>query len=123
MPLEINSALSIPDELLEVRYSRSGGPGGQNVNKVSSRVELFLDLARWTALPEDARQRLEAREKRRISREGVLRMVCQEYRDQTRNREECFEKLRQLVLECLVRPVQRRATKPSLHQTSRSRAV
>jgi ribosome-associated protein len=113
VPLEINEWLSVPDELVSIRATRAGGPGGQNVNKVSSRVELLIDLVRWTALPPDARQRLEARERRRISREGTWRIVCQLHRDQTRNREACLESLRRIVRECLVSPPRRRATRPS----------
>ena len=113
MPLPINDWLSIPDDLLEVRFSRASGPGGQNVNKVSSRVEVLLNLGAWQALPAFAREKLEGRERKRISKEGVLRMVCQEGRDQSRNRELCYEKLVELIRECLDRPTPRRATKPS----------
>jgi ribosome-associated protein len=113
MPLAINDWLTLPDDLVEVRFSRAGGPGGQNVNKVSSRVELLVNLAGWTDLPPYAREKLEARERKRISREGVLRLVCQDYRDQSRNREACLEKLAELLRECLHRPIQRRPTRPS----------
>ena len=121
MPLPINDWLSIPDDRLEVRFSRSGGPGGQNVNKVSSRAEVFLNLEGWNELPWYAREKLEAREGKRISREGVLRMVCQDSRDQATNRETCLEKLVALIRECLERPPPRHATKPS--RASRQRRV
>lgn len=113
MPLVINEWLSIPDELVEVRCSRASGPGGQNVNKVSSRVEVLLNLAQWPDLPPYARAKLEDREHKRISKEGVLRVVCQEGRDQARNRELGMEKLVELIRESLERPPPRRATKPS----------
>ena len=119
MPTAINDWLSIPDELLDVRFSRAGGPGGQNVNKVSSRVELLLNLAAWPDLPGYARAKLEGREHKRISKEGVLRIVCQEGRDQSRNRELAMEKLVELIRESLDRPPPRHATKPSRRAKAR----
>ena len=113
MPITINDWFSIPDEFVEVRFSRAGGPGGQNVNKVSSRAEVLVSLEGLAALPPYAREKLEARERKRISKDGWLRIVCQESRDQATNRETCFEKLRDLIAECLERPPPRRATKPS----------
>ncbi|MBI4861758.1 MAG: aminoacyl-tRNA hydrolase [Candidatus Riflebacteria bacterium] len=121
VPLVINESLVIPDELIVVQASRSGGPGGQNVNKVSSRVELFFDLASWPDLPQDARERLRSRAGRKVSRDGVLRLVCQRSRDQQANREACLAELKELVLASLVAPRVRRATRPS--RAARARRV
>jgi ribosome-associated protein len=121
MPIPINDWFSIPDEFVEVKFTRAGGPGGQNVNKVSSRAEVLVRLEGFAALPAYAREKLEARERNRISKEGVLRLVCQESRDQATNRDTCFEKLRALVAECLERPPERRPTKPS--RAARARRV
>lgn len=121
MPIPINDWFSIPDDLVEVRFSRSGGPGGQNVNKVSSRAEVLVKLEAFAPLPEYAREKLASLERKRISKEGVLRLVCQESRDQATNRDTCFEKLRELVGRCLERPPVRRPTRPS--RASKARRV
>jgi ribosome-associated protein len=119
--ITINDWLSLPDDLVEVRFSRAGGPGGQNVNKVSSRVEMFVNVQAWTELPWYARDKLESLERNRISKEGVLRIVCQDGRDQGKNREMCLEKFVELIRTCLERPPPRRATKPS--RSSKARRV
>ena len=111
--LEISPQLAIADEELVERFVRSSGPGGQNVNKVASAVELRFDAARSPSLPEDVRARLLARRDRRITDEGVIVISAQRFRTQERNREDARERLAALVLAATVAPVKRVATKPT----------
>ena len=109
--LEINAHLRIPDDELEWSYVRSGGPGGQNVNKVASKAVLRWNLAASPSLPEDVKARLRARQANRITAEGDLVLTSQRYRDQERNRQDCLDKLREMIAEAAVRPKARRKTK------------
>ena len=84
--LEINAHLRIPDDELEWSYVRSGGPGGQNVNKVASKAVLRWNLAASPSLPEDVKARLRARQANRITAEGDLVLTSQRYRDQDHRR-------------------------------------
>ena len=111
--LEINAHLRIPDDELEWSYVRSGGPGGQNVNKVASKAVLRWNLAASPSLPEDVKARLRARQANRITAEGDLVLTSQRYRDQERNRQDCLDKLREMIAEAAVRPKARRKTKPT----------
>jgi ribosome-associated protein len=102
----------IPEERLEVRVSRSGGPGGQNVNKVSSRVEIrfSLDGADW--IPPAVRERLRELYPSRITRTGDFRLVSSRFRDQPRNLRDCIEKLGDLLSAASRRPAPRIPTRP-----------
>jgi ribosome-associated protein len=111
--LEITQTIHIPDNELSWSFARSGGPGGQNVNKVASKAVLRWQLAQNTTLPDDVRQRLETQQRGRITTEGDLLITSQRYRDQESNRTDCLEKLRQLVLEATHRPRPRKKTRPS----------
>jgi ribosome-associated protein len=105
--------LLIPDEELEERFVRSSGPGGQNVNKVASAVELRFDVRASTTLPEAVRDRLLARRDRRMTAEGVLVIHAQRFRTQERNREDARERLHALIEACREAPKPRVATKPT----------
>ena len=111
--LEITPTLSIPDGELVERFVRSGGPGGQNVNKVSTAVELRFDIANSPSLPAEVKARLLARRDRRITAEGVLVLSAQRFRTQDRNREDARARLAALVAAATVAPKKRVATKPT----------
>lgn len=113
-PLLVNSRLTIPAEQLRVSYSRSSGPGGQNVNKVNSRASLRWQVVDQPLLPPDWQQRLIARNGGRITREGELLLNSERYRDQPRNLEDCRQRLAELLRDCAAPPVKRKKTRPSL---------
>jgi len=99
--------------LAEFRFSRAGGPGGQNVNKVSSRVTARLALAALPGLDAEARGRLAARLGRRVNDEGVLSVNVQDTRDQARNRVIAVQRLTALLAAASRPPRRRKATRPS----------
>ncbi|HEB99180.1 MAG TPA: aminoacyl-tRNA hydrolase [Thiotrichales bacterium] len=110
--LRINEQLVIPDQEIEIQAIRARGPGGQNVNKVSSAIQLRFDIVAST-LPGEVKQRLLKMHDRRISREGVVVIKAQRSRSQERNREAARERLRELIQRALERPRLRRPTRPS----------
>jgi len=111
--LRITSRIAIPWREIQLSYARSGGPGGQNVNKVASKAVLRFDLRGSPSLPAPARERALARLASRLSRDGVIVLSSDAYRDQPRNREAVVERLRELLGAALVVPKRRRPTKPS----------
>jgi ribosome-associated protein len=110
--LEITPSLQIPDSEFTWTFARSGGPGGQNVNKVASKALLRWDIAVNTSVPEDVKSRLALQQKRFFTQDGVI-ITSQRYRDQDRNREDCLEKLRAIILQAMVVPKARKKTRPS----------
>ncbi len=103
----------IPDSELVERFVRSAGPGGQNVNKVSTAVELRFDVAQSPSLPEPVRERLLARRDRRITTDGVLVINAQTFRTQDRNREDARDRLAIFIGHGLHAPKARVPTRPT----------
>jgi len=110
-PIVVASGVVVPAAALSLHTSRSSGPGGQNVNKVASKVELRVDLDRVEGLAEEARARLRSLAEGRLDSEGRLLVVSQRTRDQHRNLEDAREKVRALVHRALIRPRSRRPTR------------
>src|SRR5438132_2469606 len=117
--LVINPQLQIPDSEFTWTYVRSGGPGGQNVNKVASKAVLRWNLAASPSLPEHVKMRLKTLQRRRVTGEGELVLTSQRYRDQERNREDCLQKLREMIAEAATMPKPRRATRPTRRSKER----
>ena len=111
--LEITPRLRIPLAEFEWAYSRSGGPGGQNVNKVASKAQLRWNLAETPSLPPEIKSRLMALFPSRITIEGEFLIDSSRYRDQERNREDCLMKLAAMLRQAASPPKLRRPTKPS----------
>lgn len=111
--LEVNSRIQIPEDEFEFSYSRSSGPGGQNVNKVNSKALLRWPVTVSPSLPEEIRSRFMERYRSRLTEAGDILVTSQRYRDQGRNVDDCLEKLREMILAVATRPKTRKATKPS----------
>ena len=109
--LRITDTISIDDSELSESFVRSSGPGGQNVNKVSSAVQLRFDVRHSPSLPNDVAVRLMRLAGKRLTKEGVIVIVAQQQRDQTRNRADARERLFELIRQAAVKPKARRATK------------
>jgi ribosome-associated protein len=103
----------VPLSAMSLRATRSGGPGGQNVNKVSSKVELRVDLSRIEGIDASARERLRALSAGGLDADGWLLVTSQLTRDQHQNIDDALEKVRSLVVRALVRPRPRRKTRPT----------
>ncbi len=110
--IRITDSISISDAELDERFVRASGPGGQNVNKVSTAVELRFNVLS-SSLPDDVRMRLIALAGKRVNQEGVLLIDSREHRTQAQNREAARARLAALVQAAAVRPKKRRKTKPT----------
>lgn len=111
--IRVTDRVIIPDSELEVSFARSGGPGGQNVNKVSSKAVLRWRVVGTVALPPEARGRLMEAVRSRLTNEGELVVACDETRDQAQNVAIAEERIANLVRAALVPPKKRHKTKPS----------
>ena len=117
--LFIRQGLVIPEAELEESFVRSSGPGGQNVNKVSSAVKLRFDVGKSPSLPEGVRTRLLALADSRLDSEGVITITAQRFREQARNRADARARLFELLVAATRPPKPRRATKPSRAEKAR----
>jgi ribosome-associated protein len=111
--MEITGVIHVPDDELHFSFARSGGPGGQNVNKVASKAILHWNLVGNTSLPADVRDRMVRHFAKRITTDGILVIQGQRFRDQAKNIEDCCDRLRQMILQVLHAPRPRKATRPS----------
>jgi ribosome-associated protein len=111
--IRITQAIRLGEDELEERFIRASGPGGQNVNKLASAVQLRFDVRGSPSLPHDVRARLERLAGSRLTREGVLVITAQRHRTQERNRQDARERLIALIRRAAIAPVPRRPTSPT----------
>ena len=113
--------ISIDEREIDESFVRASGPGGQNVNKLSTAVQLRFDVRHSPSLPADVRARLERLAGSRLTRDGVLVIIAQRHRTQGRNREDALDRLLDLIRRAAVAPLPRRPTKPT--RASRERRI
>ncbi len=117
--IRVAPRIVLDERELDESFVRSSGPGGQNVNKVETAVQLRFDALASPGLPEDVKDRLRGLAGSRMTAEGVVIIIAQRFRTQDRNREDARERLFELLRKAAVRPVIRRATKPTLGSQKR----
>src|SRR3981081_914306 len=111
--IRIDDRISIDERELEERFIRASGPGGQNVNKLSTAVQLRFDVRHSPSLPDAARMRLERLAGKRLTRDGVIVISAQRHRTQERNRQDALDRLIELIERASVTPTPRRPTRPT----------
>jgi len=119
--IPVTARIALDEREIEEQFVRASGPGGQNVNKLSTAVQLRFDVRHSPSLPPDVRARLERLAGARLTRDGVLVIIAQRHRTQARNREDALERLLELIRQAAVAPVKRRPTRPT--KASRERRI
>ncbi len=119
--LRVTAHIAIDEREIEEQFVRASGPGGQNVNKLSTAVQLRFDVRHSPSLPGDVRARLERLAGSRLTRDGVLVIIAQRHRTQARNRLVALDRLLELIRRAAVTPIRRRPTKPT--RASRERRI
>lgn len=117
--IRVNDIVSLDEREIDEDFVRASGPGGQNVNKVSTAVQLRFDLARSPSLPDAVRDRLRQLAGRRVNRDGILVIEAARFRSQPRNREDALDRLLDLIRRACEEDTPRRPTRPTLASRTR----